>query len=254
MLELAWEALERSGRDPAALNGEAVGVFAGITGSDYSALARRGGLERLAPQAIAGQPADTAAGRIAFALGLAGSGLALDTACSSSAMAIHLACRALAAGDCTMALAGGVNLMLSPETSVVLARAGMLSASGRCATFDAAADGFVRGEGGGLAVLKPLAAAERDGDPVLAVILSSAANHDGRASGFTVPNGSAQAAVMAAALAKANVEPADIGYVEAHGTGTALGDPIEAHALGEVFGARTTPLAVGSVENGARPL
>jgi acyl transferase domain-containing protein/NADPH:quinone reductase-like Zn-dependent oxidoreductase/acyl carrier protein len=249
LLEVAWEAFEGAGMDPKGLQGARVGVFIGITGSDYATLARRGGAEHLEAQAISGQPNNTAAGRIAFSLGLVGPALAVDTACSSSLVAIHLACQALRNGECDLALAGGVNLTLAPETSVILSRAGMLSPTGRCRTFDAAADGFVRAEGCGLVVLKPLQPALDDGDPVRAVVRGSAVNHDGRASGFTVPNGSAQQRVIEAALRDAQLAPSDIQYVEVHGTGTALGDPIEAQALIQALGqGRSTPLVVGSVK------
>jgi acyl transferase domain-containing protein/NADPH:quinone reductase-like Zn-dependent oxidoreductase/acyl carrier protein/SAM-dependent methyltransferase len=249
LLETAWQAVERAGLDPRGLAGARVGVFVGITGSDYAGLARRGAAELLEGQAITGQPANTAAGRIAFTLGLTGPALALDTACSSSLVALHLACRSLIGGDCDMALAGGVNLILSPETSVILSRAGMLSPTGRCRAFDQGADGFVRAEGCGVVVLKPLAAALADGDPVLAVIRGGAMNHDGRSSGFTVPNGRAQEAVIRAALASAGVASRHVSYVETHGTGTALGDPIEAHALAAALGeGRARPLLIGSVK------
>jgi len=250
LLETAWEAVEHAGIDPTSLTGARTGVFVGITGSDYAALSRRGRPEDLEAQAITGQPTNTAAGRISFTLGLTGPALAVDTACSSSLVALHLACRSLRTGECETALAGGVNLVLAPETSVILSRAGMLSPTGRCRTFDAGADGFVRAEGCGVVMLKPLDRALADGDPVLAVVRGSAVNHDGRASGFTVPNGSAQAAVIRAALADAGVSPAQVSYVEAHGTGTALGDPVEAQALAEALGAgRTVPLHVGSVKS-----
>ncbi|MCB1921353.1 MAG: SDR family NAD(P)-dependent oxidoreductase, partial [Candidatus Competibacteraceae bacterium] len=249
LLEVAHEAVERAGLSRERLTGTRTGVFVGITSNDYAALARRGPPEHLEAQAITGQPSNTAAGRIAFALGLNGPAIALDTACSSSLVALHLAYQSLRSGECSLALAGGVNLVLAPETSVILSRAGMLSPTGRCRTFDAGADGFVRAEGCGVVILKPLSAALADGDPILAVVRGSAINHDGRASGFTVPNGRAQEQVIRAALADAGLKPAQIGYVEAHGTGTALGDPIEAHALEAALGEnRTTPLYVGSVK------
>ncbi|MES2946432.1 MAG: SDR family NAD(P)-dependent oxidoreductase, partial [Pseudomonadota bacterium] len=249
LLETAWQAVEHAGIAPTSLAGRDVGVFVGITGSDYAALARRNRESGLEAQAIVGQPSNASAGRISFTLGLTGPAMAVDTACSSSLVAIHLACRALRAGDCSSALAGGVNLMLAPETSVILARAGMLSPNGQCRAFDASADGFVRAEGCGMVLLKPLQQAIKDGDTVLAVVRGSALNHDGRASGFTVPNGSAQQAVLRAALHDARLSPGDVAYIEAHGTGTALGDPIEAHAMGAVFGGRAGgPLLVGSVK------
>ncbi|HSP24523.1 MAG TPA: beta-ketoacyl synthase N-terminal-like domain-containing protein, partial [Saliniramus sp.] len=247
LLETAWRAAEHGGLDPASLAGSRTGVFVGMTGSDYAEIVRGAGLEHLAAQAIMGLPATTAAGRISHTLGLQGPAIVVDTACSSSLTALHLACRSLASGECDMALAGGVNLILSAQTSIILARAGMLSRGGRCRTFDAGADGFVRAEGCGMVLLKPLQAALADGDPVLAVIRGTAMNHDGRASGLTVPSGSAQEQVLRAAIAQAGVDPAEIGYVELHGTGTALGDPIEASALANVLcGERTSPLLLGS--------
>lgn len=249
LLETSWRAVEAAGMDVTSLSGTRTGVFVGITGSDYAALSRRGPAEALAAQAITGQPTNSAAGRIAFTMGLTGPALALDTACSSSLVAVHLAVRALRGGECDRALAGGVNLVLAPDTGAILSAAGMLSPTGRCRTFDAGADGFVRAEGCGMLLLRPLADALAAGDPVLAVIRGSAVNHDGRASGFTVPNGSAQADVIRAALADAGAAPADVTFVETHGTGTPLGDPVEAQALAEALGkGRSTPLLVGSVK------
>jgi acyl transferase domain-containing protein/acyl carrier protein len=250
LLEVAWEAVEQAGLDPTRLSGSRTGVFVGITGSDYAMLSRRGRPEDLEAQAITGQPANTSAGRISFALGLSGPALAIDTACSSSLVAIHQACRAIRTGECDMALAGGVNLVLAPETSVILSRAGMLSPTGRCHGFDASANGFVRAEGAGMVALKPISQAIADGDPVLAVVRGSAVNHDGRASGFTVPNGTAQSAVIRAALDDAGVSGGALAFVEAHGTGTALGDPIEAHALANALAeGRTSPLQIGTVKS-----
>ncbi len=247
LLEAAWRALEAAGIAPDRVAGQRIGVFLGATGSDYAALARRQA-EKLDALSLTGQPSNTLAGRIAYQLGLHGPALVVDTACSSSLVALHLAVQSLRRGEAAMALAGGVNLILAPEGSAMLARAGLLSPSGRCATFDAAADGYVRAEAAGIALLKPLAQAEADGDRVLAVIRGSAVNHDGRSSSFTAPNGAAQAAVIRAALADAGLDPAAIDYVEAHGTGTALGDPVEMDALAEVFGDRAAPLAIGAVK------
>src|SRR6202011_5294272 len=163
--------------------------------------------------------------------------VALDTACSSSLVAVHQACQALHSGDCDLALAGGVNVLLSPVSTIAASRARMLSPVGRCKTFDASADGYVRSEGCGILVLKRLSDAVRDGDRVCAVIPGSAVNQDGASSGLTVPNGGAQQRLIAAALARAGLAARDVDYLEAHGTGTPLGDPIEVQAAGAVYGA-----------------
>ena len=179
-----------------------------------------------------------------------GPALVIDTACSSSLVAVHLACQSLRRRESDQALAAGVNLILSPENSIATSRWGMLAPDGRCKTFDASADGYVRSEGCGVVVLKRLGDALRDGDPVLAVVRGSAVNQDGPSSGQTVPNGPAQQALMRQALAAARLQPSDIDYVEAHGTGTALGDPIELEALSQVFAERdgSAPLVLGSVK------
>ncbi|HXC26242.1 MAG TPA: type I polyketide synthase [Gemmatimonadaceae bacterium] len=250
VLEVAWEALENTGQAPDRLSGSRTGVFVGITGHDYADLLRDSG-ETLDVYVATGNVNNAAAGRLSFILGLQGPSVAVDTACSSSLVAIHLACLALRAGDCQMALAGGVNAMLDPAPFGLFQAWGMMAADGRCKTFDARADGFVRGEGCAFIVLKRLSQARTDGDRILAVIRGSAVNQDGRSSGLTVPNGPAQEAVIRQALAVGRVDPLEIGYVEAHGTGTTLGDPIEAHALAAVLGpGRQTdnPLVVGSVK------
>ena len=178
-----------------------------------------------------------AAGRISYRLGLQGPAVAVDTACSSSLVAIHQACQALRLGECDLALAGGANVLLTPATMITFSHAHMLAPDGRCKTFDAAADGYVRGEGCGVIVIKRLEDAIRDGDRIRAVIRGSAINQDGASGGLTVPNGVAQQRVIADALKRAGVAPSDVGYLEAHGTGTSLGDPIEAQAAGAVLGA-----------------
>jgi acyl transferase domain-containing protein/SAM-dependent methyltransferase len=250
VLEVAWEALENAAIPPAALAGLAGGVYLGLYNDNYGLTGRGSG----APETIGGWSASgthtsIAAGRIAFQLGLTGPAIALDTACSSSLTALHLAAQGLAAGDCDIALAGGVHLILSPLSLVVSTKLGATSARGRCSAFDAEADGFVHGEGCGVLVLKRLADAAADGDRVLAVLRGSAVNQDGRSAGLTAPNGLAQEAVIRAALSRAGVAPAAVDAIEAHGTGTALGDPIEMHALRAVFGgARGLPLRVGSVK------
>ncbi len=250
LLEVAWEAVERAAWSPRLLAGSQTGVFIGIYSDDYA----QERLYRRAAEQIDGHGGlammrSLAAGRIAYALDLHGPVMALDAACASSLLAIHLACRSLRDGECDRALAGGVNLVLSPEITLALCQMKALSPSGRCRTFSADADGFVRGEGCGVVALRRLSDAVRDGDPVLAVIRGSAVNHDGRSNGISAPNGTAQQDVLRAALADAGVPAASIGFVEAHGTGTSLGDPIELRALGAVYGAdRAAPLPVGSAK------
>ena len=252
LLEAAWTALERACQAPDRLAGSPTGVFIGLCDDDYA--------HRLTISDPSTQPIDAYAGtrravaspgRVSYVLGLQGPNLAVDTACSSSLVAVHLACQSLRAGECRLALAGGVNLMLSPETMMLRRSSRMWLRMGRCKTFDAGADGYVRGEGCGVVVLKRLSDAQADGDRVLAVIRGSAVNQDGRSNGLTAPNGPAQEAVVRAALAGSGVSPAEVGYVEAHGTGTALGDPIEVRALAAVLGEARSPewpLLVGSVK------
>jgi acyl transferase domain-containing protein/NADPH:quinone reductase-like Zn-dependent oxidoreductase/acyl carrier protein len=235
-LEVAVEALEHAGQRIDRLAGSRTGIFLGMTTQEYyQHLLRMLPPAALSAYVVTGNVMNAAAGRIAYVLGANGPSIVVDTACSSSLTAIHLACQSLRAGDCGMALAGGVNLALAPQTSVMFSKWGMMAADGRCKAFDAAADGFVRSDGCGILVLKPLAAAIDAGDRVLAVIEGSAINQDGRSSGLTVPNGVAQEALIRQALASAGLSPADIDYVEAHGTGTRLGDPIEIDALSAVF-------------------
>jgi acyl transferase domain-containing protein/pimeloyl-ACP methyl ester carboxylesterase len=262
-LEVAWEALEHAGRPAGSGTAKAgasartstvpvsTGVFLGVTGFDYSHQTLGAPPSDLETYALTGLASTFSAGRLAHWLGVQGPALCVDTACSSSLVSTHLAVRSLQAGDCELALAGGVNVLLSPEWFVVLSKAGMLSPDGRCKTFDASADGYVRGEGCGVVVLKRLADAEADGDRVLAVIRGSAVNQDGRSSGITVPNGAAQRAVLRAALSRAGLRGGEVDYVEAHGTGTALGDPIEVRALADVYGTDrdpARPLTLGSAK------
>ncbi|WP_309896269.1 SDR family NAD(P)-dependent oxidoreductase [Archangium sp.] len=236
LLEVSWEALERAGLPPDGLAGSPVGVFVGMSGAEYGLLPRSA--RQFGAYTATGVASNIASGRIAHRLGLQGPALTVDTACSSSLMAVHLACDSLLRGESNVALAGGVNLMLSPYIFVSLCRLRALAPDGRCKTFDASGDGYGRAEGCGMVVLKRLSDAQRDGDPVLAVVLGSAANHDGASSGLTVPNGLAQQALLRKAMESARVEPGQISYVEAHGTGTSLGDPIEMQALGAVCGQR----------------
>lgn len=246
-LMLAWQALEDAGYADAARRPRATGVFLGLGANEYET--RFQATESLSPAAILGNAGSIAAGRIAHWLDVTGPALVLDTACSSSLVAVHAACRALRSAECDLALAGGVNLTLDADVTAALAAAGMLGPSHACRTFDAAADGYVRGEGGGLVVLKRLADALRDGDAIRAVIRGSALNHDGHSSALTAPNGAAQRAVIASALADAGLSAAEVQAVECHGTGTPLGDPIEVQALAAAYGLlRTEPLLLGSVK------
>lgn len=251
LLEVAWEALEHGAIAPDGLAGSATGVFVGVTTSDYCNLLVREGAAALDAYFSTGNASNAAPGRLAHVLGLQGPCLAVDTACSSSLVAVHLACQSLRAGECDMALAGGINMMLAPEVTIALCRARMLAADGRCKTFDASADGYARGEGCGVVVLKRWSDALAAGNRVLALIRGSATNQDGATAGFTVPNGRAQDALIRRALANAGVEPRHVDYLEAHGTGTPLGDPIEVQAAASVYGKNRPadwPLLLGSVK------
>ncbi|MDT5284518.1 MAG: hypothetical protein QOJ20_5713, partial [Mycobacterium sp.] len=251
MLEMAWEGLERAGFSPGALRGSRTGIFVGVAANEYAHLLSSESIDKIEPYFITGNALNAISGRVAFALGLEGPAVAVDTACSSALVAVHQACQALHSGDCDMALAGGVNVLLSPVTVVAASRARMLSPVGRCKTFDASADGYVRSEGCGILVLKRLSDAVRDGDRVCAVISSSAVNQDGASSGLTVPNGGAQQRLIGAALARAGLAGGDVDYLEAHGTGTPLGDPIEVQAAAAAYGASRVadrPLLMGSVK------
>ena len=252
LLEVSVEALEAAGIALNGLRRSRTGVYVGVGPNEYVPLLGRSD----DPQSIDGHSATGAslsviAGRVAFSLGLEGPAMALDTACSSSLVALHQAVAGLQRGEADLALAGGVNTVLSAAGMVATCRARMLSADGRCKTFDAAADGYVRGEGCGVVVLKRLSAAERDGDRIHAVIRGSAVNQDGASAGLTVPNGPAQERVIAAALARAGLRPVDIDYLECHGTGTELGDPIEVRAAASAYGEGRDPerpLLLGSVK------
>ncbi|MHC3475170.1 type I polyketide synthase, partial [Streptomyces sp. 7R007] len=251
MLELTWEALEDAGIRPPSLAGSPTGVFVGSVWDDYAAVLRRSGLTATNRHVMTGVHRGILANRVSYTYGLNGPSLHVDTAQSSSLVAVHLACESLRRGECALALAAGVNLILAEDSMELTAQLGALSADGRCRTFDARADGFVRGEGGGAVLLKPLAGALRDGDPVYGVILGSAVNNDGSTDGLTVPSAAAQENVLRAAYRAAGVSPADVQYVELHGSGTPTGDPVEAAALGAVAGAGRAveaPLRVGSVK------
>lgn len=252
LLEVSWEALENAAQAPDRLSGSSSGVFVGINSDDYKQLHLTSGeVSDLNAYTFTGNTSSVAAGRLSYFLGLQGPTLSVDTACSSSLVAVHLAIMSLRAGECRLALAGGVNLMLSEHLNIVLCRMQALSADGCCKTFDAGADGYGRGEGCGVVVLKRLRDAVADNDNILALIRGTAINHDGKSSGLTVPNGLAQQRLISAALANAKVEPTQVSYVEVHGTGTALGDPIEVEALAAVLGKGRRshqPLALGSVK------
>ncbi|WP_123027421.1 type I polyketide synthase [Mycolicibacterium stellerae] len=251
MLETAWEGLERAGYAPAALRGSRTGVFVGVGANEYAHLLSAESIDKIEPYFITGNALNAISGRVAFALGLEGPAVAVDTACSSALVAVHQACQALHSGDCDMALAGGVNVLLSPVTVIAASRARMLSPVGRCKTFDASADGYVRSEGCGILVLKRLSDAVRDGDRVCAVIPGSAVNQDGASSGLTVPNGGAQQRLIGAVLDRAGLAGGDVDYLEAHGTGTPLGDPIEVQAAAAAYGGSrdaNRPLLMGSVK------
>lgn len=246
VLEVAYQALEYAGIVPESLAQSETGVFIGISTDDYAAW-QLAATDAIDAYASTGKTFSIAANRLSYLLDLRGPSLAIDTACSSSLVAVHQACQSLRQQECSLALAGGVNLVLSPQLMVALSSANMLSPDGYCKTFADDADGYARGEGCGVIVLKRLADAERDGDSVLAVIRGSAVNQDGRSNGLTAPNLNAQQSVIKKALANAQVKPEAVSYIEAHGTGTPLGDPIEMDALLSVF--RQAPeLNVGSVK------
>jgi acyl transferase domain-containing protein/NAD(P)-dependent dehydrogenase (short-subunit alcohol dehydrogenase family) len=253
-LQAAWHAIEDAGHKPSDFQGRKVGLFVGVSSFDYQEILRAAP-DGVHAHELTGNAHSILANRVSYWLNLRGPSEPVDTACSSSLVAVHRAIRAIRAGECEMALAGGVNVLLSPLVQLAFAKAGMLSPDGRCKTFDAAADGYVRGEGVGALLLKPLSLAQRDGNPIDALILGSAVNHGGRAHHLVAPNPKAQAEVVAAAVADAGVDPRSIGYIEVHGTGTALGDPIEINGLklafGEMLGQAPTDTpfcALGSVK------
>ncbi|MFF3685002.1 type I polyketide synthase [Streptomyces sp. NPDC002187] len=250
VLELSWAALEDAFLPPESLRSSATSVFLGATGDDYASLAHRHGADALSHHSIAGLSRGLIANRVSHQLGLHGPSLTVDTAQSSSLVAVHMACESLRSGAARLALAGGVHLNLAPESTIAFARSGALSPDCRSHTFDARANGFVRGEGAGVVVLKRLADAVADGDDVYCVLLGSAVNHDGPGA-LTVPSAEAQSALLREACRAAGVAPAQVRYVELHGTGTRAGDPVEASALAEVYGEgrdAAQPLLVGSVK------
>ncbi|MGW3571246.1 beta-ketoacyl [acyl carrier protein] synthase domain-containing protein, partial [Streptomyces sp. NPDC000941] len=237
MLELGWEVLEDAGMPPDAVRGSDTGVFVGVTADDYGALDRRRGVADIGHHTLTGLNRSIIANRVSYFLGLRGPSLVVDTGQSSSLVAVHLACESLRRGESRTALAGGVQLNLTPESTEAAARFGGLSPDGRCFTFDERANGYVRGEGGGLVLLKPLADAVADGDEIYCVIEGGAVNNDGAGDALTTPDQRAQQAVLRAACRRAGADPTAVRYVELHGTGTRVGDPVEAAALGAVYGA-----------------
>ena len=253
LLEVSWEALEYAGIVPQHLENSQTGIFFGITQTEYSRLrlADSNYHEQLSIYDGTGNGLSFASGRLSFFLGSQGPNMAIDTVCSSSLVAVHLACQSLRTTESNLAIAGGVNINLFPEVTIFLSRAKALSPDGRCKTFDASADGFSRSEGCGIVILKRLSDAIADGDKIWAVIRGSAVNHDGPSSGLTVPNQMAQEKLIRQALTNAKVEPTEINYIEAHGTGTSLGDPIEVGALASVLcpnRPQSNPLVIGSVK------
>ena len=254
MLEVSWQALEDAGIDPEQLRGSRTGVYAGISNYDYRGLileSQDTAEPAASLYAVTGTSFNTAIGRVAFALGLTGPAMALDTACSSSLVATHQAVSGLQRGEADLALAGGVHTILSGRLSELRGRAGMLAPDGQCKAFDASANGYVRGEGCGILVLKRLHEAEADGDRIWGVIQGSAVNQDGASAGLTVPNETSQQRVIEDALTRAGVPPAEVDYLEAHGTGTEVGDPIELRAAAAAYGTGREagrPLLIGSVK------
>lgn len=252
LLEVSWEALEHAAIDPEHLSGSMTGLYVGIMNSDYSQLIFSSkGFDGLSAYFSSGNAFSAAVGRVSYVLGLQGPCLAIDTACSSSLVAINSACESLRSGHCQQALAGGVNLLLSPGTFIGGCQAHMLSPDGHCKTFDESADGYARAEGCGMIVLKRLSDAQRDGDTIYAVIRNSGVNQGGASGGLTVPNGKAQEMLLRMVYSDIGLKPDDIDYIEAHGTGTSLGDPIEVNALKGTYGKRDTnhPLLLGSVKS-----
>ncbi len=242
LLEVVWEALEYGGFAPDRLRGSATGVFIGIGGVDYSRIPVQleEYFEQISVHSGTGNALSIAANRISYVLDLRGPSMSIDTACSSSMVATHLAMRSLRSKESDLAIVGGVNLILTPETTIAFSQAQMLSPDGVCRPFDARANGYVRGEGCGILILKRLSDAFSDHDNVLAIVRGSTVNQDGRTSGITAPRGPAQEAVIRKALAESHVAAGDVTYIEAHGTGTPLGDPIEVQTLAKIFG-KTAP-------------
>jgi acyl transferase domain-containing protein/NADPH:quinone reductase-like Zn-dependent oxidoreductase/acyl carrier protein/NADP-dependent 3-hydroxy acid dehydrogenase YdfG len=250
MLEMAWEAFEQAGIPPSSMRGSRCGVYVGLSSVDYS-YRRADDLGAIDSTTMTGNAGSIAANRISYVFDLHGPSMVIDTACSSSLVAFHQACQSIRMGECDAALAGGISLHLHPYGFIGFSKASMLSHKGRCKVFDADADGYVRSEGGGVVILKPLVQALADGNRILAVVAATGVNSDGRKSGLTVPSHAAQAELLRDVYGRAGIAPADIDYYEAHGTGTAVGDPLETRAIGEALGRRRSPnnpLPIGSVK------
>lgn len=250
LLETTWAALEDSALAADRLRSTRTGVYVGMCSSDYFRQLMSSDINTIDMYVATGNSPSVASGRISYILGLDGPSMTIDTACSSSLVAVHLACQSLWTGETDLALAAGVNLILSPEGTVSMSQAGAMALDGRCKSFDSSGDGFVRSEGCGVVVLKRLSEALDTGDPIRAVIRGSAVNQDGRSNGLTAPSGVAQEDVIRSALQMAGVSPGDVNYLECHGTGTPLGDPIEVQAIGAAFGKnRTLPVNLGSLKS-----
>src|SRR5271166_4500247 len=251
LLELTWEAFERAGIVPARVAGSQTGVFVGISLSDYAAM-QRDEPDQVDPYVMSGSALSNAANRISYIFDLHGPSFSVDTACSSSLVAVHEACVSLWRGESSLAIAAGVNALLSPSGAIGFSKARMLSTTGRCRPFDAAGDGYVRSEGGAVVILQPLAQAIAENNPIYAVIVGSGVNSDGRTKGLAMPNQAAQEALLRRVYLDAGIDPSEITYVEAHGTGTSVGDPIECAALGNVLGNSRAPgdrCRIGSVKS-----
>jgi acyl transferase domain-containing protein len=251
MLELAWEAFEDARIVPEAIRDSQAGVFFGVMSNDYAILTHRRGVRAIDRHTAVGLARGIIANRVSHFFGLRGPSLTIDSAQSSALVAVHMACESLRRSESSVAIAGGVSLNIAEESAAGVSEFGALSPDGRCFVFDARANGYVRGEGAGIVVLKPLRRAIADGDRVYAVVRGSAMNNDGDSDGLTVPSAHAQAEVLRLACSRAGVDPGEVQYVELHGTGTRVGDPVEAAALGEAIGSARpvgSPLVVGSVK------
>ncbi len=250
-LEVAWEALEQAAIPPGSLEGSATGVFMGVGESEYGPFSRNQSQE-LDFYSATGSLQALTANRISYVLGLRGPSICMDMACSSSLLSVHMARQSILQGECDLALAGGCNLLLSPSLSIALSKGRLMSPDGRCKTFDAGANGYVRSEGVGIIVLKRLSDALRDGNPIWGVLAAGVTNHDGYSNGLTVPNGAAQRELLETALRQAGLSPEDVSYLETHGTGTRLGDPVEFNASLDVLGKNRTeenPLIMGALKS-----